>query len=178
MAQAKLDSGRWPWGCGTSPHPSVPFKSRAGNRITIAVFRLLLGMKVHDTQTGLRAIPRPYIPMLAGAKGDRYEYETNMLFLMNHRHVPFVEVPITVVYLEGNRSSHFRVVRDSLRVYGVILSICSAPWGPAWWTSWLFPAEVSGGPGFPAHPTTFTRRLPGPGGLLPAELLGQRQPGL
>ena len=121
VAQAMLDSGQVALGVRDFSHPSVPWKSRAGNRITIAVFRLLLGMKVHDTQTGLRAIPRPYIPMLAGAKGDRYEYETNMLFLMNHRHVPFVEVPITVVYLEGNRSSHFRVVRDSLRVYGVIL---------------------------------------------------------
>ena len=94
---------------------------------SIAVFRLFLGMKLRDTQTGLRAIPRKYLDLLAGAKGDRYEYETNMLFLMNRCRVPFVEVPIAVVYLEDNRSSHFRAVRDSARIYALFLKyLCSS----------------------------------------------------
>ena len=121
VAGAMLDSGQVALGVRDFSGPDVPWRSRAGNRITIAVFRLFLGMRISDTQTGLRAIPREFLPLLSGAEGDRYEYETNMLFLMNRRRVPFVEVPITVVYLEGNRSSHFRVVRDSLRIYGLIL---------------------------------------------------------
>ena len=127
VAEAMLDSGQVALGVRDFSHPDVPFKSRAGNRITIAVFRLFLGMKLSDTQTGLRAIPRSVLPLLAGAKGDRYEYETNMLFLMNRCRLPFVEVPISVVYLEGNRSSHFRAVRDSLRIYALILKyLCSS----------------------------------------------------
>ena len=127
VAAAMVDSGQVALGVRDFSHPSVPFKSRAGNRITIAVFRLFLGMKLRDTQTGLRAIPRKYLDPLAEAKGDRYEYETNMLFLMNRCRVPFVEVPITVVYLEDNRSSHFRAVRDSARIYALFLKyLCSS----------------------------------------------------
>ena len=126
-ARAMLDSGQVALGVRDFSAPSVPWKSRAGNRITIAVFRLFLGMKLQDTQTGLRAIPRKYLALLSSAKGDRYEYETNMLFLMNRCRIPFVEVPIAVVYLEGNRSSHFRVVRDSVRIYALILKyLCSS----------------------------------------------------
>lgn len=126
-ARAMLDSGRVVLGVRDFSAPGVPWKSRAGNRITIAVFRLFLGMKISDTQTGLRAIPRRYLDRLSAVKGDRYEYETQMLFFLNRCHIPLAEVPIASVYLEGNRSSHFRVVRDSVRVYGLILKyLCSS----------------------------------------------------
>ena len=101
--------------------PHVPPRSRKGNRITIAVFRLFFGMKISDTQTGLRAFPRSVMAEIAQAKGERYEFETQMLFLMSQRKIPFDEVPIETVYLEENRSSHFRVVRDSARIYSLIL---------------------------------------------------------
>lgn len=39
----------------------VPFKSRYGNKFTSFVFRILYGVKVDDTQTGLRAISIDYI---------------------------------------------------------------------------------------------------------------------
>ena len=127
VARAMLDTGRVVLGVRDFSGPAVPWRSRSGNRITIAVFRLFFGMKVSDTQTGLRAIPRRYLALLAGAGGDRYEYETQMLFLMHRCRVPFTEVPIAAVYLEDNRSSHFRAVRDSLRIYSLILKyLCSA----------------------------------------------------
>lgn len=55
------------------------------------------------------------------AAGARYEYETNMLLLMGQRHIPYREVKIETVYYDDNRASHFRPIRDSLRVYGLIL---------------------------------------------------------
>lgn len=101
--------------------PSVPFKSKAGNRITSVVFRLFFGMKLSDTQTGLRAIPREVLPEVAAVKGERYEYETQMFFCLSRRRTPIKEVKIQTVYLEGNSSSHFRPVRDSIRIYSLIL---------------------------------------------------------
>lgn len=110
--------------------PRVPPRSRSGNRITSVVFRLFFGMRISDTQTGLRAFPRRYMAAIASACGDRYEFETNMLFLMNKRRIPMSEVKIATVYIEENRSSHFRVVRDSIRIYSLILryllSSCAA----------------------------------------------------
>lgn len=101
--------------------PDVPFRSRKGNHITSAVFKIFVGMTISDTQTGLRAIPRAYLDVLAGIRGDRFEYETNMLLALKEHHLPFEEVKIRTVYLEENKSSHFHPVRDSWRIYKLIL---------------------------------------------------------
>ena len=120
-AQAMLEHNTVVLGCRDFSLPHVPSTSRAGNRITIAVFRLFFGMKVSDTQTGLRAFPRTLLPKIMQAKGDRYEFETHMIFLMNRLKLALDEVKIATVYIEENKSSHFRVVRDSIRIYSLIL---------------------------------------------------------
>lgn len=99
----------------------VPARSVMGNQITSVVFRLFFGMKIRDTQTGLRAFPKTYLPELLEVAGERYEYETNVLLLMNRRSIPYEQVDISTVYIEENKSSHFRVIRDSLRIYALIL---------------------------------------------------------
>lgn len=94
----------------------VPWKSRYGNRITAAFFRLSTGMKVSDTQTGLRGIPRSLYDLALSTEGDRYEYE--MHFLEDAvKAAPLFQLSITTVYEDNNRGSHFRPVRDSIRVY-------------------------------------------------------------
>lgn len=102
--------------------PDVPPRSKAGNRITCFVFKAFVGMTLTDTQTGLRAFPRNVLPQLAKVSGDRFEYETNVLLEMKKSCLPFEEVPIRTVYIEENASSHFRAVRDSWRIYRLILS--------------------------------------------------------
>ncbi len=108
-------------GCRDFTQPQVPFKSRNGNRITIAVFRLFFGMKISDTQTGLRAFPRDTLKDMISISGDRYEYETHMLFQMSRDKTPFEEVKIDTVYIDDNRSSHFRAFHDSVRIYSILL---------------------------------------------------------
>lgn len=109
-------------GCRDFSMPHVPKRSRFGNRTTSLIFRLLCGMKISDTQTGLRAFSSKLLPLLCSIKGDRFEYETNMLLKFKSNGVEFSEVKIETVYIEENRSSHFRAVRDSLRVYRFILA--------------------------------------------------------
>lgn len=108
-------------GCRDFELENVPPKSRFGNKATSLVFRLFFGMRLSDTQTGLRAIPTEYIKTLMEADGARYEYETNMLLLMGQRHIPYREIKIETVYYDDNKATHFRPIRDSLRVYGLIL---------------------------------------------------------
>ena len=108
-------------GCRNFELADVPAKSRFGNRTTSLVFRLFFGMKLSDTQTGLRAIPTQYVGPLMEAGGTRYEYETNMLLLMGQRHIPYREVKIETVYFDDNSASHFRPIRDSIRIYGLIV---------------------------------------------------------
>lgn len=120
-SKAMLETNTVVLGCRDFSQPDVPSSNRMGNRITIGVFRLFFGMKIGDTQTGLRAFPRDTLPIIMTAKGDRYEFETYMLFLMNQHKMSHNEVKISTVYIEENKSSHFRIVRDSIRIYALIL---------------------------------------------------------
>lgn len=101
--------------------PDVPPRSRFGNRATCFAMRAFIGLKCTDTQTGLRAIPRRYMGVMLSVAGDRYEYETNMLIAFKDEKIPMSEHTINTVYIEDNRSSHFRPVRDSVRIYSLIL---------------------------------------------------------
>ena len=100
--------------------PDVPPRSKFGNRTTSFVFKLFCGLKVSDTQTGLRAIPAKYLPEMLAVDGDRYEYETNALLQMGRLRIPSTEMKIQTVYIEENQTSHFRPFRDSFRIYSLI----------------------------------------------------------
>ncbi len=121
-AENMLKTGNLTLGVRDFSQPDVPARSRSGNRITCAVFKLFVGMTISDTQTGLRAIPKKDLPLLTSIAGDRFEYETNMLLSMKEHAIPFDEVKIRTVYIEENKSSHFRAVQDSWRIYKLILA--------------------------------------------------------
>lgn len=116
-----LRTGKVILGCRDFSLDHVPPRSRMGNRITCTVFKVLCGMTLSDTQTGLRAIPTDAVRAFCHVKGDRFEYETNMLLAMQERQIPYGEVKIATVYIEENKSSHFRAVRDSWRIYKLLL---------------------------------------------------------
>lgn len=98
----------------------VPLRSRFGNTVTRGVFRLLLGRPIVDTQTGLRGIPRSFLPELLAIEAGRYEFELEMLVRATAKALPIAEVRIETVY-GGVGQSHFNPLRDSLRIYFVFL---------------------------------------------------------
>ena len=99
---------------------NVPFKSLWGNRITRAVYALASGVKVGDTQTGLRGLPRCAIEEMIRIDGERYEYEMNVLLKIRDMNLKVFEVPIETIYINDNAGSHFNPVRDAIRIYMVI----------------------------------------------------------
>ena len=117
-----LSTGHLVLGCRDFTLPHVPSRSRFGNHTTSAIFKIFVGMTISDTQTGLRAIPKKDLEILTEIAGDRFEYETNMLLAMKDNGIPFDEVKIRTVYIEENKSSHFRVIHDSWRIYKLILA--------------------------------------------------------
>ena len=117
-----LETGHMVLGCRDFTLDHVPARSRFGNQTTSAIFKIFVGMTISDTQTGLRAIPRQDLETLATIKGDRFEYETNMLLAMKQHGIDFDEVKIRTVYIEENKSSHFHPIRDSWRIYKLILA--------------------------------------------------------
>ncbi len=104
----------------------VPLRSRFGNDLTRWIFRALIGIKVTDTQTGLRGIPRALMPVLLRLKTKGYEFELEMLISAARARIPIKAVPIQTVYLDGNQSSHFNPLLDSMRIYFIFARFLSS----------------------------------------------------
>ncbi len=101
--------------------PNIPPKSRSGNRITSAVFKLLYGQYLPDTQTGLRAFRRQELPFMIGVEGERFEYEMKVLIACSRAGIKMIPVCIETIYENENEGTHFHPIRDSIRIYRVIL---------------------------------------------------------
>lgn len=99
----------------------IPARSVFGNKVTSRVMKLLVGMSVSDTQTGLRAIPKSFMEELLYEKGERFEFETNMLLRTKDTKRQIIEVPIETIYIEENETSHFHPILDSIRIYAIFL---------------------------------------------------------
>lgn len=96
----------------------MPWKSRAGNRITRMFFRMCSGVAVSDTQTGLRAFNCGLVKKLLAVEGEKYEYEMNVLLFAAKENIPIEEVKIRTIYHDAENScSHFDIIRDSMRIY-------------------------------------------------------------
>lgn len=100
--------------------PNIPARSSFGNKLTSQVFSLMFGQKLMDTQTGLRGISLKIIPQMLKVKGDRFEYEMNMLIECRKQKIEIFEIPIETIYIDENSSSHFRPVVDSVKIYWLI----------------------------------------------------------
>lgn len=100
----------------------IPARSLIGNKITSLIFRVLYGHKLSDTQTGLRGIHRRDIPALLELKGERYEYEINMLIYAKKLNIDLKEVYIETIYIDNNASSHYHPVIDSLKIFLKLIS--------------------------------------------------------
>lgn len=104
-------------GCRDFSGRDVPAHNRMGNHLTAGLFALCTGVSVSDTQTGLRAFDRSMIDFLLKIEGNRYEYEMNMLLGCARSHVAIRQIPIATIYQDGNKSTHFHVLRDSFLIY-------------------------------------------------------------
>lgn len=122
-------------GCRNFEKENIPWRSRFGNRLTSILFRLLYKESVMDTQTGLRGIPYELLKPFSQLKGERFEYEMNMLTDAALQKIPFQILEIETVYLNNNSESHFRPIIDSFRIYQILWgnffkyflsSVCSA----------------------------------------------------
>lgn len=120
-AKAMLEQGdKVIMGCRDFNAPDIPARSRGGNKFTSNLFKLGCGIVLSDTQTGLRAIPKQYLAPFCEIKGERFEYETNMLLQMKRMGIEFTEVSIATVYEGDNEGSHFRPIVDSYKIMKLI----------------------------------------------------------
>lgn len=99
----------------------IPFRSRFGNLLTSKLLKLLCGIDLPDTQTGLRGFSRKLLKKFMTTKGERFEFEMNMLLDAKENNIPMKIVPIQTIYIEDNQTSHFNPLVDSMKIYGVFM---------------------------------------------------------
>lgn len=94
----------------------VPAKSRFGNDVSRGLLRICFNKHLNDTQTGLRAFDTNMIDFMLNIKGSRFEYEMNMLTEAVKNDVCIYEVKIETIYINENKGTHFRPVKDFLKI--------------------------------------------------------------
>lgn len=100
---------------------NIPWRSKFGNVMTKKIFRLITGIALQDTQSGLRGIPYHFIPALLTINSQGYEFELEMLLQCKQHKIAIIEEPISTIYINENQSSHFRPIKDSIKIYYKLL---------------------------------------------------------
>ena len=99
----------------------MPLKSRVGNKIIRKILNKYIGTNIYDTQSGLRAFSYKLMKYMQDTPGNGYEYEMNVLLNLNTNNIKYKEVDISTIYFNHNKDSHFKVFRDSYKIYREII---------------------------------------------------------
>lgn len=99
--------------------PGCPWTSTVGRRSSNFLVWVASGVRVTDSQSGLRIYPLERVRNLQ-VRAGRYAYETESLTRAGWAGLRVVEVPITAIYqVVGGRVTHFRIGRDSWDAFGM-----------------------------------------------------------
>lgn len=98
------------------PRKHMPLRSRTGNALTRTFLYLLHRFYVKDTQSGLRYIPTSLMSLCEASTYNAYDFELDMIIRALRTHIAIGEFPMRPIYINKNKSSHFKSVKDSLFV--------------------------------------------------------------
>ena len=100
----------------------VPIKSKIGNNTSRYLLRCCNNRYVYDSQTGLRVFNSNLLDFLLKVKGNRFEYEMNMIVDILKSRIQLTEMKIDTVYFDNNAKTHFRPIKDFLKICTSILT--------------------------------------------------------
>jgi len=101
---------------------NVPKRSYIGNMLTSNIFHFLYGCWLNDTQTGLRGIPSGQLSEIIKLKGERYDFEINMLIYAKFINLGISTIPIDTLYFDNNSGSHYNTFKDSAYIFWRLIS--------------------------------------------------------
>ncbi len=104
----------------------APRKSRFGNFMARMSFLISTHHKIYDTQTGLRAFNSHLLDVMIGVKGERYEYEMNVLLESLREKIPIVEVKIATIYINNNAGTHYNPFKDTMKIFKEVIKFSAS----------------------------------------------------
>lgn len=110
-------------GSRTLPEEKLRKGSKFANKFSNFWFTVISGVRLPDTQSGLRVYP---VNLLKGMRffSGRYEFELEVLYRAAWKGIKLVNVPVNVYYPEkSERISHFRPLRDFIRI-SILNALC------------------------------------------------------
>jgi len=110
---------------GERPLADMAPRRRWGNDFMAALVRSIYPDCPADSQSGYRGFDRTLVQSVVGrVSGARYETELRILLLALSEGRRLAAVPIPTLYLDGNRSSHYRPLADSIRIWAALTEAC------------------------------------------------------
>lgn len=95
----------------------MPGRSRLGNTVMRVGMDILYGVRVKDTQTGLRAFSLAEVSQVTALPEGGYAFETAMLINASQIFPAGIrQVGIETIYEDGNSTSHYNALFDSARI--------------------------------------------------------------
>jgi glycosyltransferase involved in cell wall biosynthesis len=117
-------AARWPGriviGARLQGRDATPGKNRFGNRQADFWVSWACGQRIVDSQSGQRYYPRTVLDLALSLPGGGFVFESEILIEAAHRGIATVSVPIQARYADDRRASHFKPLRDVLRITRMI----------------------------------------------------------
>jgi glycosyltransferase involved in cell wall biosynthesis len=99
----------------------ISLKTRIFNQLTAWAYFLSTRRPCLDTQTSLRGIPRNLTDMCLELRGNRHEYEMNMLLEVARQKIPVIEVEIENLQSKTKKVSLVDSLKEGAQIYLNIL---------------------------------------------------------
>lgn len=94
-----------------------PVRSQIGNALSRFWFALANNHYLPDNQSGLRGFAIRHREWMLQVRGEKYDWEMNVLLIAEKQGIRVCRVPIETIYFDNNANSHFQPVRDTVRIY-------------------------------------------------------------
>ena len=95
----------------------APLRSRIGNTMSRFFFAIANARYLPDNQSGLRGFATSNINWMLKVRGEKYDYELNVVLMAEKQALEISTIPIEAIYIDNNADSHFRPLTDTVLIY-------------------------------------------------------------
>ena len=95
----------------------APLRSRIGNTMSRFFFEIANARYLPDNQSGLRGFATSNINWMLKVRGEKYDYELNVVLMAEKQGLAISAIPIEAIYIDNNADSHFRPLTDTILIY-------------------------------------------------------------